>query len=183
MGGVPSEEPPEVPDRPPYYPPPGYGWPGVPTDPQGRPLAEFTDRATGFLIDTFGILLPTSLLIGVGVFILIALAAYRGGNGSATALAIGALTAVAILMTLPVVYRAEFIYRRGQTVGQRVAKVMVVDSRTGTRPTHGQAWARAACQTYVSNAVFGLGYWWALWDPQRRTLHDIICHTLVIKVG
>jgi uncharacterized RDD family membrane protein YckC len=181
-GPPPYYPPPGYGGPPPSYPPPGYGWPGLPTDPQGRPLAEFSDRATGFLVDYFGVLLPVSLLVGLAVLFMVALAA-SGSDRWPTAAAAGTLTAVTILLTLPVIYRAELVYRRGQTVGQRVARVMVVDGRTGNRPSHGQAWARAACQTFISNAVFGLGYWWALWDPQRRTLHDIICNTVVIKVG
>jgi uncharacterized RDD family membrane protein YckC len=153
-------------------------------------LADFGSRAVGLLVDMLGIFLLPALLVGVGVFALIALTASNAGNGgsdvsnaSAAAIVFGFLAAFALVTVFPLIYRAELVYRRGQTVGHRVAKVMVVDGGTGGPLSRGQAWARAACQTFLSNAVFGLGYWWALWDPQRRTLHDLICNTCVIKVA
>ncbi|HEY7876272.1 MAG TPA: RDD family protein [Actinomycetota bacterium] len=33
---------------------------------------------------------------------------------------------------------------------------------------------------FLSFFLFGLGYWWAFWDPERQTWHDKISRTVVV---
>lgn len=56
------------------------------------------------------------------------------------------------------------------TPGKRVMQVALVDRR-GAPPSPGRilAWALARV---ASVALAGIGLWWALIDPERRTLHD-----------
>jgi uncharacterized RDD family membrane protein YckC len=65
--------------------------------------------------------------------------------------------------------------RGGQTLGMRAWKLrLTMDD--GSRV----AWPRAVlrfCLASVSLALVGIGFWWALFDPQRRTLHDIASNT------
>ena len=69
---------------------------------------------------------------------------------------------------------------RGRTVGKRATECKVVDA--GTEATIGTR--RAALRTLamaVSAIPFGLGFLWPLWDPQRRTFHDMIAQTRVVS--
>lgn len=34
----------------------------------------------------------------------------------------------------------------------------------------------------VSLGLAGIGFWWSWLDPQRRTLHDIVCKTQVVRL-
>jgi uncharacterized RDD family membrane protein YckC len=48
------------------------------------------------------------------------------------------------------------------------------------------AWSRALLRFFlacVSLVLLGVGFWWSLLDPQRCTLHDIVCDTRMIKSG
>ena len=81
----------------------------------------------------------------------------------------------------------EFIYVwlmialvHGQTLG------MMLLGLRATRPDGaavdlGRSAARAA-MSYVSAVVVLLGYLWALWDPEKRTWHDIVADTRVYRV-
>ena len=68
----------------------------------------------------------------------------------------------------------------GRTVGKRATECKVIDAET--EATIG--WRRGALRTAamaVSAIPLGLGFLWPLWDPQRRTFHDMIAKTRVIS--
>ncbi len=60
--------------------------------------------------------------------------------------------------------------RGGQTIGMRAWKLRLVTDH-GTR----LPWPRALLRFFlatVSLLFLGAGFWWSLFDPERRTLHD-----------
>ena len=61
-------------------------------------------------------------------------------------------------------------WRRGMTLGMRAWGVRLV-SEPGGRPTWGRCLVRFAV-SLLSAASAGAGFWWALFDPGRRTWHD-----------
>lgn len=76
-----------------------------------------------------------------------------------------------------IVYGLIFLKWHGATPGKRILKLKVV-SVEGPELTKRQRWLRPAF-SLVSGYAAGLGYLWALWDPQRRTWHDHIAGTRV----
>lgn len=60
--------------------------------------------------------------------------------------------------------------RGGQTLGMRPWRLQLV-AMDGGRPQRAALWLRYAVGT-LSLLAGGLGFWWALFDPQRRTWHD-----------
>lgn len=66
----------------------------------------------------------------------------------------------------------------GATPGKRLMKLRVV-SEDGAPLDKRQRLARSAIST-VSGSVFFLGYLWALWEPRRRTWHDLMAGTRVV---
>ncbi|HNY87611.1 MAG TPA: hypothetical protein PKN23_14010, partial [Candidatus Hydrogenedentes bacterium] len=47
-------------------------------------------------------------------------------------------------------------------------------------------WRRALCRSlaeWLSRLPLGLGYAAALMNPERRTLHDVLCDTVVVDVS
>lgn len=68
----------------------------------------------------------------------------------------------------------------GQTMGMRAWRLRVVDNN-GAAP----AWRALVLRYVLSNlslAALGLGYLWALIEPQRRTWHDLHTATLVVRM-
>ena len=67
----------------------------------------------------------------------------------------------------------------GQTLSMRPWRLHLrADSGT---PSMAQLWKRYVLAT-LSLACAGLGFWWALFDPERRTLHDRLSGTRLVLV-
>lgn len=70
--------------------------------------------------------------------------------------------------------------RIGATIGMRAWKLKLV-REDGTKPRALQALARFFL-ALLSLAFAGIGFGWALFDPQRRTLHDRLCGTRMLRL-
>ena len=69
--------------------------------------------------------------------------------------------------------------RGGQTIGMRAWRLRVVDANGDRVP-----WSRACLRFFValvSLAALGAGFWWALFDPQRRAWHDMAARTTMVR--
>ncbi|GAB3093517.1 RDD family protein [Aestuariicella hydrocarbonica] len=71
-----------------------------------------------------------------------------------------------------------FWCRGGQTLGMRAWRLVLVQDN-GHTPSLLQAMVRSLIAP-LSLGLLGLGYWWALWDRQGRSWHDIASHTHVV---
>jgi uncharacterized RDD family membrane protein YckC len=123
------------------------------------PRADTGKRFLAYLIDVVIILVP--------LFILIAIAP---GLGRLVGFVAGL---------------AYFVYfdgsPSGQTVGKHVMGIRVVDFQTGGSLDYGKAFVRAVGRI-VAGFLCGLGYFWAIWDPQHQGWHDKIAGTVVVPV-
>lgn len=72
--------------------------------------------------------------------------------------------------------------RAGQTVGQRLCGIRLVNAADAGQVAPGPALLRWA-MSYVSGIPFLLGYLWMLWDPQKQTWHDKVASTYVVKAS
>ena len=85
----------------------------------------------------------------------------------------------ALVLALSAAYFVVSWTRGGQTIGMRAWRLRVVradGSALGPR--------RALLRFFValiSLAALGLGFWWALAEPKRRTWHDIAAGTVVLS--
>ena len=68
----------------------------------------------------------------------------------------------------------------GATVGMMVLKIKVI-KENGSKITYKDGVLRYFA-SILSAVVFGLGYFWMIWDSKKQTWHDHIAKTLVIKV-
>lgn len=67
----------------------------------------------------------------------------------------------------------------GMTVGMRAWKVRLI-SEDGSSVS----WPRCLLRfltAMISAAVFGLGFWWALFDKKKRGWHDLSARTVLLK--
>jgi uncharacterized RDD family membrane protein YckC len=84
------------------------------------------------------------------------------------------------LVLVKLFYFAAFTAVGGQTIGKMAARIRVVSSEGA--PVAAAAALRRALAGGLSAATLGLGFAPALFDPQRRALHDRIAQTRVIAV-
>jgi uncharacterized RDD family membrane protein YckC len=86
----------------------------------------------------------------------------------------------ALVLAVSAAYFAVSWARGGQTIGMKPWRLRVV------RGDGGPVSLRRALLRFVvalaSLAAAGLGFWWALVDPQKRTWHDLATGTLVVRL-
>ncbi len=176
--------PPPTPPPPPSAPPPGYipygtGAPAVSN------FATFGARLGAYLIDA----------IVLAIFEVPAIIAILAGpreirvctinnevslcnvpTGSTIALSVG-LGFIALLVWT-VLYCKKV--STGQSWGQKVAGVRIVDAQTGTSISAGKVFVRQICRIFSQWICF-LGYLWMLWDSRKQTWHDKMIGTVVVK--
>jgi len=70
--------------------------------------------------------------------------------------------------------------RGGQTLGMRAWHLRVVDA-SGAPPAARAVMLRYTVAT-LSLLALGVGFAWALLDPQRRTWHDLAAGTVVVRL-
>lgn len=70
-------------------------------------------------------------------------------------------------------------WRKGQTLGMKTWGVELV-AHDGGRPGWGRLWLRFALAV-LNLALLGVGWWSALWHPQRQFLQDRIAGTRLVK--
>lgn len=89
------------------------------------------------------------------------------------------LARAAPLLAMATLYGLLFCWLSGQTPGQRLLKVRVVDRR-GFRPSLARATARSLAS--LGGALLGmLGWVWTAFDRERRAWHDRIARTYVVR--
>jgi uncharacterized RDD family membrane protein YckC len=81
---------------------------------------------------------------------------------------------------LGAVYFTYFHASTGQSLGQKLVNIKVVDEETGGTVDYVRAFIRWLV-SIVSGLAILLGYLWMLWDPKKQTWHDKAAKTLVIK--
>jgi uncharacterized RDD family membrane protein YckC len=68
----------------------------------------------------------------------------------------------------------------GQSIGNKIMGIRVLDADTGRPLPYARAFSRALMSSLSAIALF-LGYFWMLWDPRKRTWHDIVADSLVVR--
>ncbi|WP_410658029.1 RDD family protein [Amycolatopsis sp. lyj-112] len=70
----------------------------------------------------------------------------------------------------------------GQSLGKRYLKIKLVKETTGAPLGIGMTIVREFCH-FLDNFLFGLGYWFPLWDRKRQTFSDKIVGTIVLPAA
>jgi uncharacterized RDD family membrane protein YckC len=88
-----------------------------------------------------------------------------------------------IILWLPIsgLIEVTMTSKFGGSIGQLLIGIRVVDSNEKFI-SFNRAFFRAYVGAIVSGLLFGLGYLWMFWDPERRGWHDKISGTIVVKV-
>jgi uncharacterized RDD family membrane protein YckC len=168
--------------------------------PDGRPLADFSDRLLARLID-WAVMFAVRTLIGIPAMIAIVVINTNAdqvrpdgtltepGLGSAYGPVISIYCGFLLLAVLAsYLYEVEWVLRHnGQTVGKRVMKIGVVPLAPGTRLTRGRyakRWGMELAYTIVFPGLILIDGLWQLWDrPYRQCRHDKWPGTTVVKLS
>jgi uncharacterized RDD family membrane protein YckC len=68
----------------------------------------------------------------------------------------------------------------GRSIGNKIMGIRVLDAGTGRPLPYVRAFVRALMSS-LSALRFFLGYLWMLWEPRKRTWHDIVADSLVVR--
>jgi uncharacterized RDD family membrane protein YckC len=89
------------------------------------------------------------------------------------------LTGLSLGFLVDISYRTGFVGAFGATPGKMAAKLRIVNA-DGSKISYAKALARSLAE-YLSLLTLLVGYVMAAFDIEKRTLHDRICGTRVIK--
>lgn len=78
-----------------------------------------------------------------------------------------------------VFFYAYFWHRFGQTLAMKTWRFKMVDAQTNQLATYKQCLVRSL-SAMLSLLSLGCGYWYKLFNPQHRTLHDVLSGTKLI---
>jgi uncharacterized RDD family membrane protein YckC len=90
---------------------------------------------------------------------------------------------IAILFFSWLAYAAVLLWflSQGLTPGKMLVGERVVEHLRGGPPGIGKMFVREVFGKFVSGLVFGLGYFWAIWDRDGQAWHDKIAGTVVVR--
>jgi uncharacterized RDD family membrane protein YckC len=131
-------------------------------------LAPIGRRFWAYMADAF-IIYIVNTAIGFAIGLTMGLAASRSG----AAPTVGCVSALVGLF-ITIAYDAILVAATGQTLGKRVLKIKVV-AETGANVTIGQAWGRAFSKMIPFALIV------ALFNPERKGIHDMLAHTRVVN--
>ncbi|MEQ2006580.1 MAG: RDD family protein [Limisphaerales bacterium] len=139
--------------------------------------AGFWIRFCAKLVDGLVLSVPIGILLVIGV---VASGGFnRRGSDALVFLPLVQVAVQLVGMALSVLYNAVLVGYWGTTLGKKVCGLKVVKS-DGTKPSFGCAWGRAFGEI-VSSLVCYIGYIIAGFDAEKRSLHDHMCDTRVVK--
>ena len=124
-------------------------------------------------------MVDATLLIVLVAVLVLPLLALEGAN-TTTRIVLG-LAVVMIAIVLEFGYFPWFWLRGGRTPGMRLFRLRVVRDRDGGPLSRREALLRTIGLFFVSPVVLYLGFAWALVDRRRRTWHDLLAGTVVIR--
>ncbi len=131
-------------------------------------LASIPKRAVAFIIDK--ILLALIVLAAMGD-------KFEGKDFEGVIVALN--QTLVFTTAVEITYQAIFTMLYGATIGKMLLKVKVVDIQLIDNPSFGAALLRASVK-FLGEALFYLGFIWALFDPFKQAWHDKFAKTMVI---
>lgn len=145
-------------------------------------MASLWSRLTAFAVDAaILVAVPQLILVvglrkhlpqGLGLFDQILHLVARHGSVPIAALGLG--------MALAFVYLTLSWALGGRTLGEHLAGIRAVEAGGSTHLRPGRAALRSAV-AILGTTAFLAGPLWALFDPQRQTLHDRIAGTRTVR--
>lgn len=129
--------------------------------------APYSYRVKAFITDLFMIYAPILYIITY---------VFMGGKEDFQSSQLAPFTGVALY---GVIY-AFLVYRFGQTPGKKAYEIKIVDDKTGANIGFLRALARFVLFLFTAATLLGLFV--PFYRKDKKALHDLLCHTLVVAV-
>ena len=142
--------------------------------------AGFWIRFGAIFID--GIILWTVQMVVYAVFGIITAAAIPsipGESSNPSFFIIGQVIITLLSFVISAAYDIWFVGRFGATPGKMACKIKIV-TPDGGKVNYSRALGRYFAK-WISSMILGIGFLMAAFDDEKRTLHDRICETRVIR--
>jgi uncharacterized RDD family membrane protein YckC len=134
----------------------------------------------GFWIRAAALLIDTMILWVVNFVLAILLLTLAGSPGEDDPQMILQIAIFMMQVLAGMVYEVWFLGGFGATPGKMACRLKVVTAE-GERISYLLAFGRYLAKI-LSGLLLGIGYLLAAFDEEKRTLHDRICHTRVVKI-
>ncbi|WP_052010123.1 MULTISPECIES: RDD family protein [unclassified Alteromonas] len=138
---------------------------------------EATQEYAGFGVRLLATIIDTLILLLVTTPLLYAI--YGGYYWESDEVILG-FADFLISFVLPFVGTVAFWVHKSATPGKMSLKLIVVDAKTGDKPTVQQSIIRYIGYI-ISTLPLLLGYLWVIWDPKKQALHDKLAGTVVLR--
>jgi uncharacterized RDD family membrane protein YckC len=143
------------------------------------PYASLSIRLVAFILDLVVLLSFLTVFVAAALLYLL----FRSNFGEGELSSADDRTFIAIILSFLIFVPVYFVFLlawRGQTVGKMAVRIKVV-RRDGGRVGLGQAFLRWL--GYPASALpLGLGFLMALFNGERRALHDLLAGTAVVDL-
>ena len=103
------------------------------------------------------------------------------GGGRVTPGSAAAMVEFVLLLAVTFAYLGLSWRRGGQTLGMRAWRLRLVNV-DGSSPVPWRALIQRYLVAKVSLAAVGLGFVWSLFEPNRRTWHDLASGTVLVRM-
>jgi len=146
---------------------------------EGVPVAGALDYA-GFWIRFGAVAIDACIMWIFNMLIFIPLSIFTPSSEDNPMVALSILPVIMLLQyAIPAVYDTWFIGKYGATPGKMACKIKIVVA-DGTPVSYSRALGRHFAK-WLSSIILGIGFIMAAFDDERRTLHDRICETRVVR--
>jgi uncharacterized RDD family membrane protein YckC len=194
QGGYPQQPGPEQPGTYPQGQQPAYGQPYQPAPPAsgyGQPAAPYASwgsRVGAYLLDSLIAFGVTIVPFIVGFVIMVSTAeSVERLDGTVEVTDAGNPLGWILMVLAAVIGLAFTIWnmivrqgRTGQSLGKKIVGIKVVREQDGRVLGVGMAFLRYVLYSILSSACF-LDLLWPLWEERKRTWHDMIVSSIVVR--
>ncbi|MDG9670837.1 RDD family protein [Hahella sp. CR1] len=153
-------------------------------NPYQAPQAELTSEIhkedmdyVGFWARTGASIIDTLIMMAISYPILISLYGFNYFDGETF---IAGTADVLLNYVFPALAVILFWIYRSATPGKMLVNAVIVDAKTGAKPSKGQMIGRYFAY-YLSLLPLGLGFLWVAWDPKKQGFHDKLAGTVVVR--
>jgi len=130
--------------------------------------ATFGQRAVAYIIDIILVSIVSNIISAIIGVVL------------GDALGARLLASVVISLAVNFIYFGYFWSSKGKSIGMGIMKIQVV-AEDGNNLSFLMGGLRGTIGYLISGIVFWLGFLWMLFDEDKRTWHDMVFNTNVIK--
>ena len=138
---------------------------------------QYADIGERFVAKAIDGLVVVSIYFAFALLVVVASAFGWGSEDGASSFY--KVFAFSLRIVVAAAYNIYFVGRFGATPGKMALKIKII-TQTGENMSYRRATSRYFSE-WLSSLTIGLGYLVAFIDEERRTLHDRICDTRVVK--